>query len=76
MQLSRSSANSHSQNDEVLTIFSGDGFSPSLEASVLKGEHMTPILDFLGVDLACYGNHGMDISISMVQYDASTDCAR
>lgn len=42
-----------------LTVFSGDCFSPSLEASVLKGEHMGPVLDFAGVDIACYGNHGL-----------------
>ncbi|KAA8649586.1 hypothetical protein EYZ11_005955 [Aspergillus tanneri] len=43
-----------------LTIFSGDAFSPSLEASVLKGAHMGPVLDYVGVDLACYGNHDFD----------------
>lgn len=48
--------------DAGLTIFSGDAFSPSLEASILKGEHMGPLLDFVGVDLACYGNHGQTLS--------------
>jgi 2',3'-cyclic-nucleotide 2'-phosphodiesterase (5'-nucleotidase family) len=45
--------------DGALTVFSGDAFSPSLEASILKGEHMGPLLDFVGVDIACYGNHGL-----------------
>jgi 5'-nucleotidase len=42
-----------------LVIFSGDIFSPSLEASLLKGEHMIPFLNHLNVDVACYGNHGL-----------------
>ena len=44
--------------DPDLTIFSGDAFSPSLESSILKGEHIVPVLNHLGVDVACYGNHG------------------
>lgn len=43
---------------QTLTVFSGDAFSPSLEASVLKGEHILPILDLVGIDVGCYGNHG------------------
>lgn len=43
---------------QPLIIFSGDVFSPSTESSVLKGEHMVPVLNNLGIDLACYGNHG------------------
>ncbi|KJZ77718.1 hypothetical protein HIM_02895 [Hirsutella minnesotensis 3608] len=43
-----------------LRIFSGDAFSPSLEASVLRGEHMTALLDALNIDVACYGNHDFD----------------
>lgn len=42
-----------------MTIFSGDAFSPSLESSVLKGEHMVPVLNHLQIDVACYGNHGI-----------------
>ncbi|RHZ55741.1 bifunctional metallophosphatase/5'-nucleotidase [Aspergillus thermomutatus] len=45
---------------KTLVIFSGDGFSPSLEASLLKGEHMVPFLNHLNVDVACYGNHDFD----------------
>ncbi|KAL4808426.1 Metallo-dependent phosphatase-like protein [Aspergillus unguis] len=47
-------------NAQTLTLFSGDAFSPSLEASVLKGEHICPILDLVGIDIACYGNHDFD----------------
>ncbi|KAL3961233.1 hypothetical protein ACCO45_002756 [Purpureocillium lilacinum] len=42
------------------TIFSGDVFSPSLEASILRGAHMVPLLRELKIDLACYGNHDFD----------------
>ncbi|KIJ19416.1 hypothetical protein PAXINDRAFT_178979 [Paxillus involutus ATCC 200175] len=43
--------------ERPITIFSGDAFSPSLESSVMKGEHMVPVLNHLLVDVACYGNH-------------------
>lgn len=39
----------------LLTLFSGDAFNPSLESSVTKGRHMVPILNGLGVDVACVG---------------------
>jgi 2',3'-cyclic-nucleotide 2'-phosphodiesterase (5'-nucleotidase family) len=43
---------------QTLTVFSGDAFSPSLEASVLNGEQICPLLDLVKVDIGCYGNHG------------------
>lgn len=49
----------------ALTVFSGDAFSPSLESAVLKGDHMVPVLNHLGIDVACYGNHGMEIKRSI-----------
>ncbi|KAL2866638.1 bifunctional metallophosphatase/5'-nucleotidase [Aspergillus lucknowensis] len=45
---------------QTLTLFSGDAFSPSLEATVLKGEQICPILDLAKIDVACYGNHDFD----------------
>ncbi|KAF2148583.1 2,3-cyclic-nucleotide 2-phosphodiesterase [Myriangium duriaei CBS 260.36] len=39
---------------------SGDVFSPSLEASILRGAHVLPLLRELKVDLGCYGNHDFD----------------
>ncbi|KAL6233774.1 hypothetical protein BDW75DRAFT_241740 [Aspergillus navahoensis] len=45
---------------QTLTLFSGDAFSPSLEASVLKGEQVCPLLNLVGVDIGCYGNHDFD----------------
>ncbi|KAF9236777.1 Metallo-dependent phosphatase-like protein [Melanogaster broomeanus] len=46
--------------ERPITIFSGDAFSPSLESSVMKGEHMVPVLNHLLIDVACYGNHDFD----------------
>ncbi|KAK4064149.1 uncharacterized protein Triagg1_9128 [Trichoderma aggressivum f. europaeum] len=46
--------------EHLLRIFSGDAFSPSLEASVLRGEHMPALLNSLNIDVACYGNHDFD----------------
>ncbi|KJZ75313.1 hypothetical protein HIM_05239 [Hirsutella minnesotensis 3608] len=43
-----------------LTVFSGDIFSPSLEASILRGGHMLPLLKEIRVDIGCYGNHDFD----------------
>ncbi|EFE39626.1 nucleotidase, putative [Trichophyton verrucosum HKI 0517] len=46
--------------DYQLRLFSGDAFSPSLEASVLRGEHIPTILNTMNIDVACYGNHDFD----------------
>ncbi|KAK9451217.1 Metallo-dependent phosphatase-like protein [Limtongia smithiae] len=47
---------------DLLTVFSGDCLSPSLESTITRGEHMIPILgaDHIGVDVAVYGNHEFD----------------
>ncbi|GFF49434.1 hypothetical protein IFM58399_08553 [Aspergillus lentulus] len=58
--ISRFARLSRSFVPKPLVIFSGDVFSPSLEASLLKGEHMVPFLNHLNVDIACYGNHDFD----------------
>ncbi|KXN90361.1 putative 5'-nucleotidase [Leucoagaricus sp. SymC.cos] len=44
-----------------LVVFSGDLFSPSIETSVTRGRHMPPIINALGVDVACIGNHEFDM---------------
>lgn len=43
---------------DLLTLFSGDAFNPSLESSVTKGEHMVPVLNLIGTDCACVGVGG------------------
>lgn len=44
---------------ELVTLFSGDAFNPSLESSVTKGAHMVPVLNGLmggkGRGVACVG---------------------
>lgn len=53
---------------ELLTFFSGDAFNPSLESSVTKGSHMVPILNNIGTDVACVGNHDLDFGIRQFRY--------
>ncbi|KAM5471971.1 putative UDP-sugar diphosphatase [Microsporum audouinii] len=50
--------------EQQLRLFSGDAFSPSLEASVLRGEHMPMVLNAMNIDVACYGNHDFDFGES------------
>ncbi|PVH94006.1 Metallo-dependent phosphatase [Periconia macrospinosa] len=45
---------------EPYTIFSGDVFSPSLEASILRGDHMVELLREIEIDVGCLGNHDFD----------------
>lgn len=40
---------------ELITLFSGDVFNPSLESTVTKGQHMIPFLNKIGTDVACVG---------------------
>lgn len=40
---------------EVMTLFSGDAFNPSLESSVTKGRHMVPVMNMLGTSISCLG---------------------
>ncbi|RMZ87958.1 hypothetical protein DV736_g4803, partial [Chaetothyriales sp. CBS 134916] len=46
-----------------ITLFSGDAFNPSLESSITKGAHMVPVLNQLGTDVACVGNHDLDFGV-------------
>ncbi|KAJ3159878.1 hypothetical protein HDU88_008402 [Geranomyces variabilis] len=48
------------QHPDSLTVFSGDAFAPSVEATLLRGQHMVPVLNALGVDIAAFGNHEFD----------------
>ncbi|KAJ9667673.1 hypothetical protein H2201_002208 [Coniosporium apollinis] len=65
----------HYRNDEkykgqteLLTFFSGDAFNPSLESSVTKGQHMVPVLNGIGTDVACVGNHDLDFGITQYRH--------
>ncbi|PVI00350.1 Metallo-dependent phosphatase [Periconia macrospinosa] len=56
---------------KLLTFFSGDAFNPSLESSVTKGAHMVPILNNVGTDVACVGNHDLDFGIKQYRHLSS-----
>ncbi|KAK3306302.1 Metallo-dependent phosphatase-like protein [Chaetomium strumarium] len=53
---------------DLVTLFSGDVFNPSLESSVTKGSHMVPLLNLLGTDCACVGNHDLDFGVSQFRH--------
>ncbi|CAK7212117.1 hypothetical protein SCUCBS95973_001333 [Sporothrix curviconia] len=53
---------------DLITLFSGDAFNPSLESSVTKGSHMVPILNRLGTACACVGNHDLDFGVKQFEY--------
>ncbi|KAF2493416.1 5'-nucleotidase [Lophium mytilinum] len=53
---------------DVLTFFSGDAFNPSLESSVTKGSHMVPVLNGIGTDVACVGNHDLDFGVRQFRH--------
>ncbi|KAG9247776.1 5'-nucleotidase [Calycina marina] len=53
---------------DLLTFFSGDAFNPSLESSVSKGSHMVPVLNGIGTDVACVGNHDLDFGVKQFRY--------
>lgn len=52
----------------LITFFSGDAFNPSLESSVTKGSHMVPVLNNIGNDVACVGNHDLDFGIRQFRH--------
>ncbi|KAK7947112.1 uncharacterized protein PG986_011433 [Apiospora aurea] len=56
---------------ELITLFSGDAFNPSLESSITKGTHMHPILNNIGTNAAALGNHDLDFGVRQFRYLAS-----
>ena len=48
------------EDPQALLVVSGDILSPSRYSSVTKGAHMVAALNFLGADLATFGNHDFD----------------
>ncbi|KAL7272837.1 hypothetical protein RUND412_004334 [Rhizina undulata] len=53
---------------ELLTFFSGDAFNPSLESFVTKGQHMVPLLNNIGTNVARLGNHDLDFGVEQFKY--------
>ena len=52
------------EEGDALTLFSGDLFNPCVMSVSTKGEHLIPFVNKLGIDVACYGNHGKMLLIS------------
>lgn len=48
---------------DALVLFSGDAFAPSVMSTVLKGVQMPPVLNELGINAACVGNHDFDFGV-------------
>jgi 2',3'-cyclic-nucleotide 2'-phosphodiesterase (5'-nucleotidase family) len=44
-------------HSKVITLFSGDAFSPSMMSTVLKGKQMIPVLNACNIDVACLGEN-------------------
>ncbi|KAK3389763.1 Metallo-dependent phosphatase-like protein [Podospora didyma] len=57
-----------SSQPKLVTLFSGDVFNPSLESSVTKGSHMVPLLNKIGTDCACVGNHDLDFGVMQFRH--------
>ncbi|KAH6857163.1 Metallo-dependent phosphatase-like protein [Chaetomium sp. MPI-CAGE-AT-0009] len=53
---------------ELITLFSGDVFNPSLESSITKGSHMVPLLNLIKTDCAAVGNHDLDFGVKQFRH--------
>ena len=62
-----------SENPNTYTVLAGDFLSPSLIGTLrldgerIRGAHMVDVLNTLGLDLVCFGNHEFDIGVSHLQ---------
>ncbi|KAK4202335.1 putative 5'-nucleotidase precursor [Triangularia verruculosa] len=56
---------------DLVPLFSGDVFNPSLESSITKGSHMVPILNSIGTLAACVGNHDLDFGVGQFRHLSS-----
>ena len=53
----RLQAVSKASDGEPLIVFSGDLFNPSMMSTVHRGKQMVDVINCLGVQVACHGNH-------------------
>ncbi len=51
------------RNDQTITLFSGDAFSPSILSTLFHGWQMVQVLQHFKIDAACFGNHEFDYEI-------------
>ncbi|KAM7216589.1 Metallo-dependent phosphatase-like protein [Rhypophila decipiens] len=64
----QSSNPEYTSQPELITLFSGDAFNPSLESSITKGSHMVPILNKIGTNAAAVGNHDLDFGVRQFRH--------
>lgn len=57
----------------VVTVFSGDAFSPSIMSTILRGQQMIPVLNAIDIDVACLGNHDLDFGLQEFR-ELKEDC--
>ncbi|KAK4194120.1 putative 5'-nucleotidase precursor [Triangularia verruculosa] len=55
----------------LVPLFSGDVFNPSLESSITKGSHMVPILNNIGTLASYVGNHDLDFKVRQFRHLSS-----
>lgn len=53
-------------SDKPLVVFSGDAFNPSLLSTITLGAQMPPVLNEIGVHVACIGNHDFDFGTAQL----------
>ncbi|PNW85312.1 hypothetical protein CHLRE_03g180450v5 [Chlamydomonas reinhardtii] len=46
-----------------LVLFSGDAYNPSLMSTITLGKQMPPVLNEIGVNVSCVGNHDFDYGL-------------
>ena len=59
---------------DPLVLFSGDCYAPSLMSVVTKGAQMPPVLNAIGVQAACFGNHEFDHGVPRAE-ELCAQCA-
>eukprot|EP00906_Rhabdomonas_costata_P004932 RCo007399 len=49
--------------EQLLVLFSGDTFSPSLLSTLMRGQQVIPVFQALRVDAGMFGNHDFDFGV-------------
>ncbi|EFJ51913.1 hypothetical protein VOLCADRAFT_103101 [Volvox carteri f. nagariensis] len=52
-----------SKGANPLVCFSGDAYNPSLMSTITMGKQMVAVLNEIGVDVSCLGNHDFDYGL-------------
>lgn len=51
------------KDPNLMLVFGGDLFGPSMASGLTKGKHMVDVLNDLKVDYGCFGNHEYDFGL-------------